>query len=172
MKYDIYKTIGCYSTEEYESLKRDCEEIWRETHEDEEPTEEDVTNSIYESVDTFYEDEKDNLCKTLDGRILAIASLGLWDGRKSGYKILGNRLYEVIDSFGCDDYEVYFDGHNIKSTCHHHDGTNCMEFREIRENRNIQNLLDKIYNGEDISRATINYYTKPLGKYVKEIYGW
>ena len=119
-------------------------------------------------------DEKVNLNKEIDGRILIIADLGLWDGRKSGYKILGNNVNEIfnISNLGWDFAEFYGDGYNIKGIAWHHDGTNYYEYREIRENRNIENLLDAIYNGEEISRKKMNYYTKSLYPYVAQIYGW
>ena len=37
---------------------------------------------------------------------------------------------------------------------------------------NIYAKIDKIYMNKPISRSELNYYTKPLGKYVKEIYGF
>ena len=119
-------------------------------------------------------DEKVNLNKEIDGRILIIADLGLWDGRKSGYKILGNNVNEIfnISNRGWDFAEFYGDGYNIKGIEWHHDGTNYYEYRVIRENRNIENLLDAIYNGEEISRKKMNYYTKSLYPYVAQIYGW
>ena len=119
-------------------------------------------------------DEKLNLNKEIDGRILIIADLGLWDGRKSGYKILGNNVNEIfnINNRGWDFAEFYGDGYNIKGTEWHHDGTNYYEYRVIRENRNIESLLDAIYNGEEISRKKMNYYTKSLYPYVAQIYGW
>ena len=119
-------------------------------------------------------DEKVNLNKEIDGRILIIADLGLWDGRKSGYKILGNNVNEIfnINNRGWDFAEFYGDGYNIKGTEWHHDGTNYYEYRVIRENRNIESLLNAIYNGEEISRKKMNYYTKSLYPYVAQIYGW
>ena len=127
----------------------------------------------YENNEYLY-DEKANLNKEIDGRILIIADLGLWDGRKSGYKILGNNVNEIfnISNRGWDFAEFYGDGYNIKGIEWHHDGTNYYEYRVIRENRNIENLLDAIYNGEEISRKKMNYYTKSLYPYVAQIYGW
>lgn len=66
----------------------------------------------------------------------------------------------------------YFDGHNVRCIDHHHDGTNHYLYREIREGRNIDNLLNDIYNGKEITKSRLNYYTRSLGHYVKETYGW
>ena len=116
-------------------------------------------------------DERCNLSKKVDGRILVIADLGLWYGRKQGYKILGSTISDILYDEG-EYLEWYGDGYNIKATVSHHDGTNFYEYRVIREDRNIENLLDAIYNGEEISRKKLNYYTKSLYPYIAKIYGW
>lgn len=122
----------------------------------------------------YLDDERVNLNKALDGRILIIADLGLWNGRRPAYKILGNNISNIFDinSRGFDYAEFYGDGHNIRASESHHDGTNFYEYRVIREDRNIDNLLDAIYHGEKISRSKMNYYTKSLYGDVAKIYGW
>ena len=119
----------------------------------------------------YLEDERQNLNVKTDGRILIIADLGLWNGRRQGHRILGTKVSDIL--YDMADYiEWYGDGHNIKATAAHHDGTNYYEYRVIREDRNIQNLLDAIYNGEEITRKKLNYYTKSLYKDVAKVYGW
>lgn len=126
---------------------------------------------IHESLNAHLDDERMNLDVSLNGRILAIADLGLWDGRKQGCKILGANANQIFDIH--EDYnEYYTDGYNVKATCVHHDGVNYIEYRIIREDRNIQNLLDVIYSGEEITRKKLNYYTKSLHPYVAKVYGW
>lgn len=135
-------------------------------------TEEDEKyEAMHELNDMYYYDELMNLDCQLPGDILVIADLGLWNGRKSGYKVIGNNLNNILKTFCGDYYEVYFDGYNIRAKDTHHDGTNYYEFRLIRPDRNIEVLKEKIYN-DDFSRQDINYYTKSLAPYVKEIYGW
>ena len=126
---------------------------------------------MIETNDMYLDDERANLNEKADGRILVIADLGLWYGRKQGYKILGRNISEILHD-DCDYIEWYGDGYNIKATASHHDGVNYYEYRVIREDRNIQNLLDAIYNGETITRTKLNYYTKSLYPYVAKIYGW
>ena len=172
MKKTIWKSYGMYSIKELEELEQSEREHLKENNfENYETT--DVTDIKYEEINLWFEDETSNLYKQLDGRILAIADMGLWNGRKTGYKILGDNLNEVLTStIGCDEKEVYFDGYNVKAEGYHHDGRNYVEYREIREDKNIDKLLDKIYMNKPISRSELNYYTKPLGKYVKQIFGW
>lgn len=162
-----------YSIKELEVEEQDAKEFFSECYPETEPTDEAIEDIITDNIDNWYVEETRSLWKQLDGRILAIASMGLWNGKKTGYKILGDNLNEVLTStIGCDEKEVYFDGHNIKAEGYHHDGRNFVEYREIREDKNIDRLLNKIYDNEPVTRQMINYYTKPLGKYVKQIYGW
>lgn len=133
--------------------------------------EEEKMKKMYLLNELDFETEMMNLDIELPGKILVIASLGLWNGRRSGYKIMGNNLNEILTASIGDLYEVYFDGHNIKAKDVHHDGTNYYEFRLIRNDRNINILLEKIYN-DDFSRQDINNYTRSLAPYIREVYGW
>ena len=140
---------------------------WEEDTDDEN----NLWNYIYEELDHYIDDERMNLDVTTDGRILVIADLGLWYGRRQGYRILDGNVKNIL-SADVDYVEWYSDGYNIKATATHHDGTNYYEYRVIREDRNIQNLLDAIYNGEEITRKKLNYYTRSLEPYVRRVYGW
>lgn len=126
---------------------------------------------IYETLDIYLDDEQRNLNIPTSGRILAVADLGLWDGRRQGYQILGKNINTIFGTH-YDYTEWYSDGYNIRAIDVHHDGVNYYEFREIREDRNIQNLLDAIYNGEKITRKKLNYYTRSLHPYAAKVYGW
>ncbi len=135
--------------------------IWSNRDVDEDP----------ELLNIYLDDERENLNIVADGRILVIADLGLWNGRRQGYKILSRRVSDIL-SDDADYVEWYGNGYNIKATASHHDGTNYYEYRVIREDRNIENLLDAIYNGEKITRKKLNYYTKSLYKDIAKVYGW
>lgn len=150
---------------------------WLEINEidDRDPEDEnDIYDWMINTNNEYLYDEEMNLDKFVDGRILVIADLGLWNGRVGAYKILDNNIKEIfnINSRGFDYAEFYGDGYNIRATETHHDGTNRYLYRMIREDRNIDSLLDKLANGEKITRSQLNYYTKSLYKYVKDIYGW
>ena len=127
---------------------------------------------MYEMNNMYLDDERISLNKQVDGNILIIADLGLWNGRKQGYKLLNTRNIADILYSECDYVEWYSDGKNIKCIASHHDGTNHYTYRVVREGRNINNLLDAIYKGEEITSKKLNYYTKSLHSYVAEIYGW
>lgn len=140
---------------------------WEEDTDDEN----NLWDYIHDTLAQYLDDECTNLNIPTDGRILVIADLGLWDGRHQGYQIFGKNVNQIFKQH-YDYTEWYSDGYNIKAVDVHHDGTNYYEFREIREDRNIQNLLDAIYNGEKITRKMLNYYTRSLHSRVAKVYGW
>ena len=79
-----------------------------------------------------------------------------------------NSILNVVD-----DYIEYFgDGKNICATGSHHDGTNYYIFRAIRPGRNIDKFLNDIYNGEQITVAKLNYYTRSIYPDIARVYGW
>lgn len=169
----LWKSYGMYSLKELEEEEKAVKEFLSDAYPEIEQTEENVTQELYDHIDTYFEDEVTNLNKELNGRILCTANMGLWNGRRSGYKILGTNLNEVItSSIGCDEKEIYCDAYNVCAIGYHHDGRNYVEFREIREDRDIEKLTDKLYMGEPVTRKEINYYTKSLRPYVKQIYGF
>ena len=126
---------------------------------------------IYSDIESWYDAEKMNLDIQLDDDIIAIADLGLWNGRVSGYKLLSNNLNEVLNVHG-DTIEIYAENRNIRARASHHDGTNYILFRKIRNDRDIDKLLDRIYEGKPISSSLLNYYTESLYPEIKEVYGW
>lgn len=134
--------------------------------------ENDICRWMNEVNAEYLKDEQINLDVKTDGRILIIADLGLWNGRKQGYKIILDQNIKHILEFQHDYAEFYSDGKDIRATEVHHDGTNHYLYRVIRKNRDINKLLDAIYNGEEISNRKLNYYTKSLYKDVANVYGW
>ena len=169
----LWKSYGMYSLEELAEEEQAVKEFLSECYPEIEQTEENVTQELYDHIDMYFQDELSNLNKTLDSRILAIANMGLWNGRRSGYKILGNNLNEILTcGIGCDDKEIYCDGFNVLAEGYHHDGTNYVEFRELKEDTNYEELLNKLYDNQPVTRAEIRKYTKSLLPYVKQIYGF
>ena len=169
----LWKSYGMYNLEELEQYEKDAREILIENGiEEEDITDNDITEEIWQDIDFSYDAEIMSLDKQLSGRVIAIADLGLWHGRVQGYRVLGDNLNEVISfNLSCDEREVYCDAYNVRATGYHHDGSNSVLFRELREDRDVDKFLDKIYMGEEISTGTLNYYTKSLRPYVQKIYG-
>lgn len=158
-------------------------EDWREVYSeyleinemDDDPADEDAIYSwMCDTNWEYYHCEECNLDKQLEGEIICIADLGLWDGRHQGYKVLTRNLNDVLhfSSRGFDYAEIYADRYDIKATEHHHDGTNHYLFRMLRPNMNHDPFLKKLYDGEEITRKYLNYHTQSLRKYVADVYGW
>lgn len=127
---------------------------------------------LYDLNNEYLDDERMNLDIQLSNPILVIADLGLWNGRKSGYKIIkSGNIKDILTAYG-DYAEWYSDGYNIFGIDHHHDGTNYYEYREIKNPDNIDTLLNKIYNGKPASRSMLNYYTRSIFPQVANIFGW
>ena len=135
-------------------------------------TDDDIYEEANFEVEMNFNDEIDNLNKTLNGRVICIANLGLWHGRVSGYAICDNNLNTVMRQAQGDYYRVMYNGNDIVAEDCHHDGTNYYTFRELREDTNYEVLLNKLYSGEEVSQKLINRYTKSLKPYVKKVYGW
>lgn len=134
-----------------------------------EPTQENIDNEIYFLMCEYLQNEKDNLDINID--IIAIADIGLWNGRVKGYKLFNN-LNQI---FNCmQDYnEFYVEGSTLKATVHHHDGTNFINFYVIDMDKNgVQDFLDDIYYQRKISKSRFYKYCKSAGKLVKKIYGF
>lgn len=143
---------------------------WKEIAEENGWNEDELQCFIDEELTDYWNTELENLNVPLDGRVIAIADLGLWMGRRQGYRILGRNANSIFN-VGEDYNEYYSDGYNIKATCKHHDGVNYIEYRVIREDRDIYNLLNDICNGNEITRRKLNYYTRSLLPYVAKVYG-
>lgn len=156
---------------DFDEVKNTLAEEW-----DKEPENidnDDVGNRISNEIDWNFDDEYRNLNIETENDIIAIASMGLWNGRRTGYKLLNRKNLNEIMSCGSKDYNhLYYDGFNVYKKAIHHDGINYIMFREVRPNVNIEKLCDMIYNNEVINRATLNRYTRSLRRYVKKIYGW
>lgn len=172
-EHTIWQSYGMMTLEEIREEEQATREFLSEYYPEIEQTDEEITQTIYDHIDMYFDDECVNLSKRLDGRIVAIANLGLWNGRRTGYKILGDNLNEVVScGIGCDEKRVYCDRYNVLAEGYHHDGSNSVEFRELREDTNYDVLLDKLYSGVPVTRADIRKYTKSLRPYVKKIYGF
>ena len=108
--------------------------------------------------------ERCNLDIELDNNIVVIADLGLWNGRRSGYKVIGTNLNDTLRSFmDCTtEIEFYTDGYNYCATEYHHDGTNHYIFRVLKKDVDVDKLTNK----------NVMKYTKSLKKVVNNVYGW
>lgn len=125
---------------------------------------------------TFWEDERSNLNIRTDNEIIAIADLGLWNGRRMGYKEMGDNVNVCLESQvrGMSEIEVYVEGEDLKTEETHHDGTNHYTFREFKSDISDEDKEDfeaMLYNGT-ATQEDIDKYTMPMGHYAAEVFGW
>ena len=111
----------------------------------------------------------------IDGTMLVIADLGLWNGRHTAYKEIQNaKLSDALDyRYDSAEWYVRRDG-ELCGVQSHHDGTNYYIYRKVRENateEELQSLEEKLYFG-NATEEDIDKVTERLGKQVAQIYGY
>lgn len=132
---------------------------------------------IYEECrfmdETWFDVEKAELKRVSEGEVLAIADLGGWNGRCSGYRELES-LEEVLYS-SCDYERLYVDSNgDLRKDESHHDGDNSILYRYWKEGLTEQqkeNFLNKIYRGE-CTQKDITRYTRKAGVGIADVFGW
>ena len=194
-KYIIYSSYDMYSEENMRDAKEsiidamflDADEEGKITVTDNYGKEVTVTREEYNKIITeerLY-DECDfinqswlsaieaELCRCDRGELVAIANLGRWNGRYSGYKIL-KRLSDVLRT-SCDDEELYIDSNgDLRKRESDHDGNNSILYRYWKEglsDEQKENFLNKIYNG-NYSQKDITRYTRKAGAEIAEDFGY
>ena len=150
---------------------------WREDLEEQYPdlTEAERMELMYELNGNYLDDERSNLDIQLSRPILVVGDLGLWHGRRMGYKEIesGN----IRDCLYSDyDYTTWYVDRNGDFRCDdtHHDGTNHYLYRVYKDNvsqAQKDRLKEKIYNGT-ATRADIARITRRLGDEIGKVYGW
>lgn len=126
--------------------------------------------------DEYLDDERVNLNINVGEEIIIIADLGLWDGRHQAYKLLHKTNIADCLTGTCGDYVTWFVDDRGDLMCRdiHHDGTNLYLYRAwkfgISETQK-ENFLYKVYRGK-ATRADITKYTRKIGTYVADVYGW
>lgn len=160
----------------WSNLNLDLED-WREFLEEEYPgrTEEEYYDLMHELNNGYLDDERMNLDRQLSTPILVCADLGLWNGRKSGYRMIGSgNIKECLDS-GFEDVEWYVDRQgDLRSTAVHHDGRNHYLYRAVRErvpDWKVERLQNRLYEGT-ASYADIARVTRRLGDEIAAVYGF
>lgn len=137
-------------------------------------TEEDVDNECNFMESTWFDAERDNL-DSVDEHcgLIAIADLGRWNGRFSGYREVKN-LADVLYS-SCDYERVYVDSNgDLRKEESHHDGSNSILYRYWKDgltDEQKENFMSKIYNGE-CTQKDITRYTRKAGLGIANAYGW
>lgn len=130
---------------------------------------------MYEQNGEYLEDERLNLNIPHSQPILIIADLGLWYGRRIGYKeIESGNIKDCL--YSRYDYTTWYLDEHGEFCCDdiHHDGTNHYRYRVFKDGTDEaqrQLLEEKIFLGE-YTEADLDRYTQSLGKEIAQVYGW
>ena len=149
-------------------------EDYREFFEEQDITSEDEQyECLYEMNRIWLENERMNLDIKLEENIVILADLGLWFGRRDGYKEIGNNISKVL--YTNDDYITwYVDRYDMRGDGAHHDGNNHYLYRVWKNgitDTQKENFLSKWASGK-ATRKDITRYTKSLRPYIANVYGW
>jgi hypothetical protein len=104
-----------------------------------------------------------------------VADLGLWNGRRMGYKeIASGNIRDCL--YSDTDYSTWYVDKLGDLCCDavHHDGTNHYLYRTYKDGVSdwqIENLKNKIYEGK-ATRADIVRVTRRLGDEIAKVYGF
>ena len=152
-------------------------EDWRGVLESEYPdlSENERVALMYEMNGDYLDDERANLNIQLPQPIIVIGDLGLWYGRRMGYKEIesGN----ISDCLYSDtDYSTWYVDKlgDLRCDAIHHDGTNHYLYRTYKDgvrDSQIDLLKEKLYRGI-ATRADITRVTRRLGDDIAKVYGF
>ena len=138
-------------------------------------TEEQLTDIMHDTNNGYLDDERCNLNIQCNSEIIAIADIGRWNGRFSGYGII--KSGNVADClYSPYDYAQWYVDRNgeFRSTQIHHDGSNHYYYRTFKdgvEDYEREDLLADIYEGK-ATQEQIDRLTDKLGPTIGEVYGW
>ena len=153
----------------FDDWKEDLKAEYPEMNDDQ------LYNLMYEINGGYLEDERINLDIQLSKPIIVIADLGLWNGRKSGYKMIDSGNIKDCLYSDCDSNEWYVDQKgDLRCTAIHHDGTNHYLYRVIKDKateNQVNKLLNLIYL-DKATRSDIVRVTNRLGDDIGKVYGW
>lgn len=134
-----------------------------------------LREEMYELNANYLDDERMNLNIYTQGRIVCIADIGFWNGRKLGYKLYGGNIGKCLELFRDYDYaDFYVDRYDFRCRQSHHDASTYAVFRELKPSLSsdqTNNFLWKIYRGT-VTKKDITRYTRSLAPYIKKVYGW
>ena len=130
---------------------------------------------MYEINGDYLDDERANLNVQLSQPILVIADLGLWYGRRSGYKeIMSGNIRDCL--YSDSDFSTWYVDRlgDLRCDAVHHDGTNHYLYRTYKDgvrDSQIDLLKEKLYCGI-ATRTDITKVTRRLGDEIARVYGF
>ena len=171
-----------YSNDPYDFNEEEMKEIWYELAEvndweipEDGPSDDELWEEWYDQKERDWDDiECEVKWRDERGSYLIIASLGLWNGRFDGGKIIDGYLTEAIRACFEDYNKVYWQDKNLKVEATHHDGTNYFIIKKLTD-RGIEFYNNHYYDYDD--RAMHQklfkdaHYSHSVDFFAR-IYGW
>ena len=118
----------------------------------------------------YLDDERANLDINLGSPILVLADLGLWNGRRKAYKVIGSGNIKDCFSDNSDYLTWYVDElGDLRCDATHHDGTNHYLYRAIKSNE--RTAISACCNSK-ATRSDITRHTWRIGDTIAKVYGW
>ena len=154
---------------DYDDWKDDLEDAYPELSESERE------ELMYEINGDYLDDERNNLDIQLSQPILVVGDLGLWHGRRMGYKeIKSGNIRDCL--YSDTDYSTWYVDRlgDLRCDAIHHDGTNFYLYRVYKDSASpsqIELLKEKLYRGI-ATRADITRVTRRLGDDIAKVYGF
>lgn len=147
---------------------------WQEIFDEENITSEEEQWALVYDMNNIYLDDERTTLSVIKQDILAIADLGRWNGRVSGYRDFSS-VSECLTS-DCDYVTWYINPEgDFCCSASHHDGTNTYIYRawdnRISEETR-QKVREAIYFNSANKDELIEKHTKPLGLEIAKIYGF
>lgn len=159
----------------WQNINLDVNEWDFDNYENKSLSESEKNDLMYDINNDYLDDERANLNINLSEEIIAIGTLGLWNGTVSGYKEIGCNLSDCLYDNDCAYVEWYVDNRkNLRMTGYHHDGTNHILYRVFKDNLSEQqkeNFKEKLYCGTATTKD-ITRYTRRLGDVILHTYGF
>lgn len=171
-----------YSSDPYDFNEEEMRESWVETAEandweipEDGPSDDQIWQEWYDQNELNWDDiESEVRYRDERGSYLIIASLGLWNGRFDGGKIIDGYLTEAIRACFEDYNKVYWQDKNLKVEAIYHDGTNYFIIKKLTD-RGIEFYNNHYY---DYDARTLHqklfkdaHYTHSVDFFAR-IYGW
>ena len=171
-----------YSNDPYDFNEEEMRESWLESAEandweipEDGPSDDEIWQEWYDQNERNWDDiEAEVKYHNERGSYLIIASLGLWNGRFDGGRLVEGTLSEAIRTCFEDYNRVYWQDKNLKVSAVHHDGTNYFIIKKLTD-RGIE-----FYNNHEweMDARTLNeklfrdsHYSHSVDFFAR-IYGW
>lgn len=176
------KIRNIYTSNPYDFNENDVREEWMELAEinnwdipEDGPSDTDLWELWNEKCNNDLDDLKAEIdAHKEEGSYLVIASLGLWDGRFPGGKIIEGSLYNAIIECFEDYNRIYMEGKQLKVDAIHHDGTNHFIIKKLTD-RGIEFYNNHYYDYDDRTMHQKLFkdahYTHSVDFFAR-IYGW